>query len=168
VGIRTKNLMKSPNIKRWAGRRLLKLYLHNREPKHWMGDALRAYRVRNRIRKRAARLRSLRRNVMVGAAGAARGKSLVAGAVGTAAMTLSSTVEVKLCQRPSSPTPAKAVSKVLGMEPKGEREQARLSNLTHWGYGTSLGMLRGLPGLVGLRGLAATAAYFGVVWAWSR
>lgn len=79
-------------------------------------------------------------------------------------MTLSSAVEMKLRQRPSSPTPAKAVSKVLGVETKGEREQARLSNLTHWGYGTSLGMLRGLPGMVGLRGLAATAAYFGVVW----
>lgn len=156
--------MKTAHFKRWAGRRLLRLYLRNRAPKHWLGDAMRARRVRNRIRRRTARMRSLRRNAMVSAAGAALGKSLFAGAVGTAAMTLSSTVEMKLRQRPSSPTPAKAVSKVLGVEPKGEQEQARLSNLSHWGYGTSLGAVRGLLGLVGLRGLAATATYFGVVW----
>ena len=64
-------VMKSPNFKRWASRRLLKLYLHNREPKHWLGDAVRAYRIRKRFRKRTARLRAFRRNAMVGAAGAA-------------------------------------------------------------------------------------------------
>ena len=156
--------MKRPNFKGWARRRLLKLYLRNRAPKHWLGDAMRARRMRNRIRKRTARLRALRPNALVGTAGAALGKSLLAGAVGTAAMTVSSTVEMKLRHRPASLTPAKALSKVLGLKPKGKREQARLSNLVHWGYGTSLGVLRGLLGLVGLRGLAATATYFGVVW----
>lgn len=60
--------MKTAHFKRRASRRLLKFYLHNREPKHWLGDAMRAYRIRRRFRKRTARLRTLRRNAMVGAA----------------------------------------------------------------------------------------------------
>jgi hypothetical protein len=59
--------MKTAHFKRWANRRLLKLYLHNRAPKHWLGDAMQAYRIRKRIRKRTARLRAFRRNAMEGA-----------------------------------------------------------------------------------------------------
>ena len=60
--------MLSRNFKGRAQRRLLKFYLRKRKPKHWLGDALRAYRMRNRIRKRTARLRALRRNTLAGAA----------------------------------------------------------------------------------------------------
>lgn len=59
--------MLSRKFKGRAQRRLLKFYLHNRAPKHWLGDALRAYRTRKRIRKRTARLRALRRNAYAGA-----------------------------------------------------------------------------------------------------
>jgi hypothetical protein len=58
--------MLSRNFKGRAQRRLLKLYLHNRAPKHWLGDAVRAYRIRKRIRKRTARLHTLRRNAFAG------------------------------------------------------------------------------------------------------
>ena len=64
---------------------------------------------------------------------AAVGKGLFAGAAGTAAMTLSSTTEMKLRGRPASSAPADAAAKVLGVEPKGEKEKARFSNLVHWG-----------------------------------
>ena len=92
------------------------------------------------------------------------GKGLFAGVVGTAAMTVSSTLEMKIQGRPGSSAPAEAAAKVLGVEPKGEAEQARFSNLVHWGYGTSWGAVRGLIGATGLKGPGAATAHFGVVW----
>ena len=92
------------------------------------------------------------------------GKGLFAGVVGTAAMTVSSTLEMKIRDRPGSSAPAEAAGKVLGVEPKGEAEQARFSNMVHWGYGTSWGAVRGLIGAAGLEGPGAAAAHLGVVW----
>ena len=60
--------MLSRKFKGRAQRRLLGFYLRNRKPKHWLGDARRAYRTRKRIRKRTARLRALRRNAYAGVA----------------------------------------------------------------------------------------------------
>ena len=91
------------------------------------------------------------------------GKGLFAGVVGTAAMTVSSTLEMKIRERPGSSAP-EAAGKVLGVEPKGEAEQARFSNMIHWGYGTSWGAVRGLIGAAGLEGPGAAAAHLGVVW----
>ena len=92
------------------------------------------------------------------------GKGLFAGAAGTAAMTVSSTLEMKIRGRPPSSAPADAAAKVLGVEPKGEKEQARFSNLVHWGYGTAWGAVRGLIDAAGLEGSKATAAHLGAVW----
>jgi hypothetical protein len=92
------------------------------------------------------------------------GKGLFAGVVGTAAMTVSSTLEMKIRDRPASNAPAEAAAKVLGVEPKGEEERARFSNLVHWGYGTAWGVARGLADAAGLEGTRATAAHFGAVW----
>ena len=92
------------------------------------------------------------------------GKGLFAGVVGTAAMTVSSTLEMKIRDRPGSSAPAEAAGKVLGVEPKGEEEQARFSNMVHWGYGTSWGAVRGLIGAAGLEGPGAAAAHLGLVW----
>lgn len=58
--------MLSRNFKGRAQRRMLKFYLRKRAPKHWLGDALRAYRTRKRIRKRTARLRAFRHNAYAG------------------------------------------------------------------------------------------------------
>jgi hypothetical protein len=44
------------------------------------------------------------------------GRGILAGAVGTAAMTLSSSIEAKLSGRGSSSTPAEAVSEATGVE----------------------------------------------------
>ena len=65
------------------------------------------------------------------------GKGLFAGVAGTAAMTVSSTLEMKLSGRGASQTPAEAAEKVLDVEPKDEETEARFSNLVHWGYGTA-------------------------------
>ena len=92
------------------------------------------------------------------------GKGLFAGAAGTAAMTVSSTLEMKLRGRPASSAPATAASKVLGVEPTGEKEKERFSNIVHWGYGTAWGGARGALGALGLRGPGAAVAHFGAVW----
>lgn len=101
---------------------------------------------------------------MVDSLASAVGKGLVAGLVGTAAMTLSSTLEMKLRGRGSSDAPAKAAGEVLGVEPRGEAEKERFTNIVHWGYGTAWGVPRGLIGSTGLRGPLANAAHFAAVW----
>jgi hypothetical protein len=92
------------------------------------------------------------------------GKGLFAGLAGTAAMTVSSTLEMKLSGRAASETPAEAAEKVLDIEPKDDEAEARFSNLVHWGYGTAWGGVWGLLASTGLSGTAATVAHFALVW----
>jgi hypothetical protein len=93
------------------------------------------------------------------------GKGLVAGFVGTAAMTISSTVEAKLRHRAFSSTPARAVSKVLGIkEFEDSIAAARFNDLSHWGTGTGWGIARGLLAATGMSPRAATAAHGAAVW----
>ena len=88
------------------------------------------------------------------------GKGLVAGFAGTAAMTVSSTLEAKLRGRSASSAPARATAKMLGIkEFEDGIAQARFNDLSHWGYGTSWGVLRGLLGATGMPAKAATAAH---------
>lgn len=95
---------------------------------------------------------------------AALGRGLLAGVAGTAAMTVSSTLEARLRGRGSSTTPADAVGRALHVEPSDEVGQQRLNTAAHWGYGVAWGTARGLLALAGLRGLPASLAHFGVVW----
>src|ERR687897_1129448 len=92
------------------------------------------------------------------------GKGLFAGAAGTAAMTVSSTLEMKLSGRPASQTPAQAAEAVLQVEPKDEESEAQFSNLVHWGYGTGWGAVRGLLRGTGLGPGAATATHGAAVY----
>ncbi|MBA2437620.1 MAG: hypothetical protein H0V52_04615 [Acidimicrobiia bacterium] len=92
------------------------------------------------------------------------GRGLFAGVVGTAAMTVSSSLEMKLRGREASSAPAAAAAKVLGIEAKGDAEKARFSSLVHWGYGTGWGAARGLLGAIGLPGPWAGAAHLAMVW----
>jgi hypothetical protein len=99
-----------------------------------------------------------------GRTASALGKGFVAGLVGTAAMTASSTIEAKLRGRKPSDAPAKAASKVLGVSPVGEDEKTRFSTLVHWLYGTAWGGVRGLLGETNMPWQAATVAHFGTIW----
>jgi hypothetical protein len=93
------------------------------------------------------------------------GKGLVAGFAGTAAMTISSTLEAKLRGRAPSSAPARATAKVLGISSfEDSIAQARFNDLSHWGYGTGWGVLRGLLDAVGLPPSTATAAHGAAVW----
>ena len=100
----------------------------------------------------------------IGDVAAAFGKGLFAGVAGTAAMTASSTLEMKLRNRGASSAPADAAAKVLGVEPVDEEARARFSNLVHWGYGTAWGGARGLVAAAGLSGPGATAVHLGMLW----
>jgi hypothetical protein len=91
------------------------------------------------------------------------GRGLVAGVVGTAAMTVSSTLEMKLNKRGASSAPADAAATVLGVHPTDEGE-ARFNNLAHWAYGTAWGTVRGLLGLLPVPAPAASALHLGAVW----
>jgi hypothetical protein len=92
------------------------------------------------------------------------GRGLLSGAAGTAAMTAVQMVEMKGQGREPSTTPAEAVEKVLDVEPQGQEAEQRLSNVTHWAYGTAWGIPRAALGAIGLRGLWGTALHFGMVW----
>jgi hypothetical protein len=93
------------------------------------------------------------------------GMGLVAGFAGTAAMTISSTLEAKLRGRAPSSAPARATTKVLGISSfEDSVAEARWSDLSHWGYGTGWGVVRGLLDAAGLPPRKATAAHGAAVW----
>ena len=88
------------------------------------------------------------------------GKGLAAGLIGTAAMTVSSTVEARPRGREPSSAPARATAKVLGIKQfEDDIAAARFNDLSHWGYGTSWGVLRGLLGATGMPARTATALH---------
>jgi hypothetical protein len=93
------------------------------------------------------------------------GKGLVAGFAGTTAMTISSTLEAKLRHREASTAPARATRKVLGIASFEDAvAEARFNDLSHWGYGTGWGVVRGLLDAAGVPRHKATAAHGAAVW----
>ena len=93
------------------------------------------------------------------------GKGLVAGFVGTAAMTVSSSLEARIRGRAASSAPARATAKVLGIkEFEDDIAAARFNDLSHRGYGTMWGVVRGLLGSTRLSPRAATAAHGAAIW----
>jgi hypothetical protein len=92
------------------------------------------------------------------------GKGFFAGLVGTGVITASMTAEAKMRRQDLPPVQADAVEKIVGVEPRGEKEKQRLANLVHWQYGTAWGGVRGLLAALGLGPTAATLAHFFLVW----
>jgi hypothetical protein len=99
----------------------------------------------------------------IGDLASAIGKGLVAGAIGTVAITASQLLAQRFLGQEESSAPAEAVEKVVGIEPKGEPEKKRLNMLVHFAYGTVWGVPRALLELMGLRGVTATAAHLAAV-----
>lgn len=92
-------------------------------------------------------------------------RGVAAGLAGTAAMTVSSTVEARLRGRPASTAPARAAQKVLGIEEfVSEGAQERFSTAVHWGYGTGWGVARALLGTLGLSPAVAAPTHFAAMW----
>ena len=92
-------------------------------------------------------------------------RGMVAGVVGTTAMTLSQRLEMTLAGRPASTVPGQVGAHLLpGSDPNSAADVERLNAATHWAHGIGMGALRGALGLAGLRGPQATAAHFALVW----
>jgi hypothetical protein len=87
------------------------------------------------------------------------GRGLVAGAAGTAAMTASSTAEMRIRRRAPSAVPAQAAGKALRVQPLDDPATGRLATAAHVSTGVLLGVPRAVIGAAGLRGLRALAAY---------
>jgi hypothetical protein len=98
--------------------------------------------------------------VGIGRLAAAAGKGAVAGAAGTAAITLSQRIESKIRGREPSTAAAEAVQNVLEIEPKDDDAGQRLNTVAHLGYGTAWGVPRGLLGAFGLGTIPATLLHF--------
>jgi len=99
-----------------------------------------------------------------GALAAAAGVGLAAGLAGTAAMSLSSTLEARLRHREPSTAPADAAAKLLGVKPEGEQQAKRFAAIVHWAYGTGWGAVRGLLGCTSLPAPAASAVHMAMLW----
>lgn len=90
------------------------------------------------------------------------GRGLIAGAVGTAAMTASSTLEMRLRRRPASEAPTDVAAKLLAVEP---RDRARFGTVAHLATGVGLGVaVAATRALLRGREPLATGAAFGVAW----
>lgn len=92
------------------------------------------------------------------------GAGLLAGLAGTAAITVSQMIEMKITGRKASNTPIEAASKVLDVTAVSEEKKPKVSQEVHWAYGTTWGIARGILSLTGLKGWAADLAHFASVW----
>jgi hypothetical protein len=80
-------------------------------------------------------------------------------------MTASSTLEARLRHRDPSSAPARATAKALGIAAfDNDIARARFNDLSHWGYGTGWGIVRGLLAAAGLPPAAATLTHGAAVW----
>ncbi len=106
----------------------------------------------------------IRQNNALGELGMAIGIGVLAGVAGTAAITLSQFIEMKITKREPSDAPVKVAEETVEITPVSEEDKAKVSQEIHWAYGAAWGIARGLISLTGLRGLPATAAHFAAVW----
>jgi hypothetical protein len=106
----------------------------------------------------------IHQNNILGELGGAIGKGLLAGLAGTAAITLSQLIEMKITKREPSEAPVKVVSETVGAKPATKEDKEKLSQEIHWAYGTTWGISRGIIGLTGLKGLPAALVHFGAIW----
>jgi hypothetical protein len=79
-------------------------------------------------------------------------RGLVAGLVGTAAMTAAEKLEQAITGRPNSYVPAHTLERLLGMPRRPDAERLGMNWAMHWGQGMLLGAVRGWMAERGVRG----------------
>jgi hypothetical protein len=87
------------------------------------------------------------------------GRGLAAGLAGTAALTLSQTIEMRITGRPPSDLPAQVAEGLLGISPRGRRRE-HVATATHWFNNTASGLGRAALGGAGIRGAPAALGTF--------
>jgi hypothetical protein len=101
---------------------------------------------------------------LFGEIGGGIGKGLIAGVVGTAAITLSQMIEMSITKRKPGEAPLKVAKEVTNIKPVNKEVKETVAQQIHWAYGTLWGMARGIIGLTGLKGLPATLIHFAAIW----
>ncbi len=97
--------------------------------------------------------------------GRAAVRGMVAGAVGTIAMTLSERLEMSITGRAASTVPGQVGAHLLpGVDPAAHSDVARLNGPVHWTHGIAMGALRGVLDVMGLQGSPASGVHFALVW----
>ncbi len=92
------------------------------------------------------------------------GLGLAAGAIGTVVLTLAENIEMKATGREPSTVPGQVGAKLAGRDPDADAALVeRLNPIVHWGHGVGLGAVRGLLDVAGLGPLAATLAFYPIV-----
>ena len=92
-------------------------------------------------------------------------KGMVAGVVGTIAMTVSERLEMAVSGREASTVPGQVGAHLLPrQDPSSTTDIERLNAPVHWAHGIGMGALRGALDQAGLRGLPASAAHFALLW----
>lgn len=95
----------------------------------------------------------------------ALGRGLVAGAVGTVAMTVSERLEMAVSGREGSQVPGQVgASLIPGKNAESPTDVAQLNSAVHWAHGITMGALRGALDVAGLRGASASLAHFTLLW----
>jgi hypothetical protein len=93
------------------------------------------------------------------------GWGLAAGAIGTVVLTLAERAEMRVTGREPSTFPGQVGVRLASRDPSEHPELvAKLNPVVHWGHGVSMGAVRGLLDVAGLGPIAATAAFYGLVW----
>jgi hypothetical protein len=83
-------------------------------------------------------------------------RGLLAGLVGTAAMTVAEKVEQAVTGRPNSHVPAHGLERLPGRTARPDRERLWMDWAMHWGQGMALGAVRALLADRGIRGPAGS------------
>ena len=93
-------------------------------------------------------------------------RGMVAGAAGTIAMTVSERLEMAVTGRSGSTVPGQVAAHLVpGTDPDRDADVERLNAPMHWAHGIGMGAVRGALDLAGVRGPAASAAHFALLWA---
>jgi hypothetical protein len=88
-------------------------------------------------------------------------KGLIAGVIGTAAMTVAENVEQKITHRSDSYVPARTMSRHLHLRSPDRKSLARNWTM-HWGTGAVVGMARGVIAANGLRSAMGSTLHLGL------
>ena len=92
-------------------------------------------------------------------------RGMVAGAIGTIAMTVSERLEMSVSGRDPSRVPGQVAAQLMpGKDAGSATDVQRLNTPMHWAHGIGMGAVRGVLDEAGLRGAAATAAHFALLW----
>jgi len=101
---------------------------------------------------------------VAGEVAGAIGKGLIAGVAGTAAITLSQMIEMKITKRQPSEAPVKVAGQIMDIRPASKGVKQKVSQEIHWAYGISWGVARGIVSLTGAKGLPAALIHFAAIW----